>query len=97
MLGKQYSLHGAYYNALSSKPMAHGGHEGHGAEGHMGHCFDYLRQVLMCAADTNMEPLGADLGGASGWGSERTCRDYDAVVRWASKNRMSIDKYRTSG
>jgi hypothetical protein len=37
----------------------------------------------MCAADSNLEPVDAALGGVTGWGSERVCRDYGALRRWA--------------
>ena len=36
-----------------------------------------------CAADTNLEPIDWTVGGSTGWGFERQCRDYDAVVAWA--------------
>ncbi|KAK5657370.1 hypothetical protein OQA88_2940 [Cercophora sp. LCS_1] len=50
---------------------------------HSAHCFDYLRQSIMCAADTNLE--GKTETGP-GWGSKHTCKDYDAVVKWANEN-----------
>ena len=35
----------------------------------------------MCAADSNLEPVDAALGGVTGWGSEKVCRDYGALRR----------------
>ncbi len=52
---------------------------------HLRHCFDYLRQALMCAADTNLEPVDFDLGGVTGWRFEKTCRNFEAVKGWAEK------------
>ncbi|KAL3462907.1 hypothetical protein BJX64DRAFT_287886 [Aspergillus heterothallicus] len=52
---------------------------------HISHCFDYLRQTIMCAADTNLEVLEPDADGTSGWGQPRVCRDYQQVFEWASK------------
>lgn len=49
---------------------------------HSAHCFDYLRQSIMCAADTNLE---GDTETGPGWGSEHTCADYDAVLAWANE------------
>ncbi|KAI1341147.1 hypothetical protein F5Y15DRAFT_25745 [Xylariaceae sp. FL0016] len=49
---------------------------------HSAHCFDYLRQSIMCAADTNLE--GATDAGP-GWGSEHVCKDYEEVLRWADE------------
>ncbi|KAJ6035864.1 hypothetical protein N7540_000143 [Penicillium herquei] len=56
---------------------------------HMRHCFDYLRQSLMCAADATLEPVDAALGGVTGWGAERVCRDYTALAAWATERRAS--------
>ena len=54
---------------------------------HLRHCFDYLRQSLMCTADTNLEPVDFELGGVTGWNFERTCRDFRQVKEWAESNR----------
>jgi len=50
---------------------------------HSAHCFDYIRQSIMCAADTNLE--GKTEAGP-GWGSKHQCKDYDAVLKWANDN-----------
>ncbi|PQE28138.1 Tat pathway signal sequence protein [Rutstroemia sp. NJR-2017a BBW] len=55
----------------------------------MRHCFDYLRQSLICAADTTMEPVITELGGVTGWNALRTCRSYDQLKSWAEKWRVS--------
>lgn len=52
---------------------------------HVRHCFDYLRQALMCAADTNLEPVDLELRGATGWGYERTCRNFQVVKDWSDR------------
>jgi hypothetical protein len=39
----------------------------------------------MCAADTNFEDNDPVTHATTGWGSERTCRDYWAIFRWAQK------------
>lgn len=50
---------------------------------HTGHCFNYLRQGIMCAADTTLE--GKTEAGP-GEGSQHECADYDALLEWANKN-----------
>ncbi|KAI6093647.1 hypothetical protein F4821DRAFT_3110 [Hypoxylon rubiginosum] len=50
---------------------------------HIRHCIDYLRQSLMCHADTNLEAIDADLGGTRGHGSSRKCRNFSQVTEWA--------------
>ncbi|MCJ1474998.1 hypothetical protein MMC13_003658 [Lambiella insularis] len=52
---------------------------------HISHCFDYLRQALMCAVDTNLEAVDPVLGGSKGYGYARTCRDFDAVKAWSDE------------
>ncbi|KAF4628597.1 hypothetical protein G7Y89_g9558 [Cudoniella acicularis] len=58
---------------------------------HLRHCFDYLRQALMCAADTNLEPVDFELGGVTGWKYNRKCRDFEAVKDWADQWRSWPD------
>ncbi|EME81795.1 uncharacterized protein MYCFIDRAFT_50335 [Pseudocercospora fijiensis CIRAD86] len=63
-------------------------------EEHLSHCWDYLRQTLMCAGDTTLEWVGApphDLG-SSGWGYRHQCRDYAAIYTWAEKHRLTNTK-----
>ncbi|KAI1317562.1 hypothetical protein F5Y16DRAFT_148829 [Xylariaceae sp. FL0255] len=50
---------------------------------HSAHCFDYLRQSIMCSADTNLE---GKTGSGPGWGSKHICRDYDALLIWANEH-----------
>ncbi|KAI6086358.1 hypothetical protein F4821DRAFT_129464 [Hypoxylon rubiginosum] len=50
---------------------------------HSAHCIDYIRQSIMCAADTNLE--GKTEAGP-GWGSKHECADYDAVLAWANEH-----------
>jgi hypothetical protein len=57
---------------------------------HSAHCFDYLRQSILCAADTNLE---GETEGGPGWGSRHQCADYDAVLAWA--NEHSAMRWRT--
>lgn len=55
---------------------------------HVKHCFEYLRQAIMCAADTNLEPVSVDLDGntvTEPWMGERVCRDWEGVRMWAEK------------
>ncbi len=59
---------------------------------HVRHCFDYLRQTLMCNADTNLEVIDWHTGGSTGWGFERQCRDYKKVVDWAERWRYRKDQ-----
>lgn len=54
---------------------------------HSAHCFDYLRQAIMCAADTSLE--GKTEAGP-GWGSKHECTDYDALLAWADKNSVNM-------
>jgi hypothetical protein len=55
----------------------------------MRHCFDYLRQSLMCAADATLEPVDPARGGVTGWHNPRVCRDYNALAAWAAAHRVS--------
>ncbi|KAL4943308.1 hypothetical protein BDV06DRAFT_211161 [Aspergillus oleicola] len=61
------------------------------APSHIRHCFDYLRQTIMCAADTNLEVLDWEMHLTSGWGQNRICRDFEKVFEWAEKWANSSD------
>ncbi|KAK7927302.1 hypothetical protein PG985_004300 [Apiospora marii] len=50
---------------------------------HTAHCFNYLRQGIMCSADTTLE--GKTEAGP-GEGSEHECVDYDALLEWANSH-----------
>ncbi|KAF2026568.1 hypothetical protein EK21DRAFT_92312 [Setomelanomma holmii] len=50
---------------------------------HSAHCFNYVRQGLMCNADVTLE--GKTEAGP-GEGSEHECVDYDALLKWANDN-----------
>ncbi|CAN9156663.1 unnamed protein product [Alternaria alternata] len=46
---------------------------------HMIHCFDYMRQAIMCSADMALEGLETTFpdhnGGSDGWDSKHVCKD----------------------
>jgi hypothetical protein len=58
---------------------------------HIYHCFDYIRQAIMCAGDTALERArvvnGRVVRGVDGWGADHWCRDWDAIWKWAEENR----------
>lgn len=58
---------------------------------HIYHCFDYVRQALMCNGDTTLEKVrevnGRLVRGVDGWGVEHECRDYDAIYTYAEAHR----------
>lgn len=60
---------------------------------HLAHCFDYLRQGVMCAGDMTLEPAfeltGEDAGvqGVNGWGVEHQCRNYQTMYDFAEEHR----------
>ncbi|KAI1408817.1 hypothetical protein F5Y13DRAFT_194066 [Hypoxylon sp. FL1857] len=58
---------------------------------HLNHCFDYLRQGIMCCGDVALEgeqttfPEGFD--GSDGWDAKHVCKNYDEVYEYLEKNR----------
>ncbi|POS77077.1 hypothetical protein DHEL01_v204538 [Diaporthe helianthi] len=60
-------------------------------QGHLPHCFEYLRQNIMCCGDTALEgqqttfPEG--FVGSDGWDAKHVCKDYDAIYRHLEENR----------
>ncbi|KAI0834882.1 hypothetical protein F5Y06DRAFT_306482 [Hypoxylon sp. FL0890] len=58
---------------------------------HLGHCFDYLRQGIMCCGDVALEgeqttfPHGFD--GSDGWDAKHVCKNYDEIYDYLERNR----------
>ncbi|CRG89182.1 hypothetical protein PISL3812_06218 [Talaromyces islandicus] len=81
------ALRQVYYAAIDDTlPPDHEEHSHLTDPHHVRHCFDYLRQSLMCSADTNLETVDKELKGVTGWGFDRTCRDYESVKAWAEEH-----------
>ncbi|KAI0868266.1 hypothetical protein GGS24DRAFT_482894 [Hypoxylon argillaceum] len=81
-----WSIHQSFYTILHTTP-------GEAADlhdfPHIRHCFDYIRQGLMCSADTSLEPVDMVLGGVTGWNSTHICRDFSSVAQWAEDHRTN--------
>lgn len=72
---------------------------------HMDHCFEYIRQAIMCSGDVALEgaattfPLGEngeDLGGSDGWDAKHVCRDYGQVYEYLEKRTINHMKWISS-
>jgi hypothetical protein len=59
---------------------------------HIRHCFEYLRQSLICLADSNLEAMDFDAQGVLGWKTERTCRNFGELRAWADTWGISREK-----
>ncbi|KAF3013785.1 hypothetical protein E8E14_010702 [Neopestalotiopsis sp. 37M] len=59
---------------------------------HLAHCFDYIRQAIMCAGDIALEgkettfPKG--FIGSDGWDAKHVCKSYDEVLEYLNTNRV---------
>ncbi|KAF7196883.1 Oxidase ustYa [Pseudocercospora fuligena] len=83
-----HSIMDAYNQMAQGLPPHHGGHmireEDH--SWHLGHCFDYIRQGIMCCGDTALEgaatmfPEGKE--GSDGWNTYHVCKAYPEVKGW---------------
>lgn len=49
---------------------------------HTRHCIDFLRQMLMCNADTTIEFSDPDLHGIVGFGVKHQCKQWDQIKQW---------------
>ncbi|KUJ18803.1 uncharacterized protein LY89DRAFT_706441 [Mollisia scopiformis] len=63
---------------------------------HMIHCFDYMRQAIMCSADMALEGLETTFpdhnGGSDGWDSKHICKDYGQVIDYLESVRAYDDQ-----
>ncbi|KAL1897922.1 hypothetical protein Sste5346_003774 [Sporothrix stenoceras] len=56
---------------------------------HARHCFNYIRQTIMCVADTTLEGVNPDSERpeTARVGAHRVCKDYSQVQAWAQAHR----------
>ncbi|PHH93025.1 hypothetical protein CDD83_2135 [Cordyceps sp. RAO-2017] len=57
---------------------------------HLIHCWDYLRQSIMCAGDTSLEWVSEHQplpNATTGWGFQHTCKNFDTIYNWAEQHR----------
>ncbi|KAH8757165.1 hypothetical protein F5882DRAFT_523755 [Hyaloscypha sp. PMI_1271] len=52
---------------------------------HTSHCVEYLRQSILCAADTSMEGETGAWPDSTAWGQRHTCKDYNALMEMANE------------
>jgi len=62
---------------------------------HIKHCFDYLRQAIMCAGDLSLENgtlvNGSIIPHVGGWGAQHQCRDWQTVFDFTASHRPPSD------
>jgi len=60
---------------------------------HVDHCFDYLRQSIMCYGDTALEGIAntfpEGVVGVDGWNVKHVCKNYDTLISYAELNRAT--------
>ncbi|KAI9146896.1 Oxidase ustYa [Paramyrothecium foliicola] len=86
------SVHGSKANVFGEEELS-GTELKHQQMIHIGHCFDYLRQAIMCAGDMTLEgamllPNG-EVGpaGVDGWGATHQCRSWEQAVEWTIEHK----------
>ncbi|KAH8731656.1 hypothetical protein GQ44DRAFT_699072 [Phaeosphaeriaceae sp. PMI808] len=61
-------------------------------ESHVDHCFDYLRQAIMCAGDLSLEhSVRLNEPGFDGWGTAHQCAAWDAMWDAAMERRYDTN------
>jgi hypothetical protein len=72
---------------------------------HLNHCFEYMRQAIMCAGDVALEGAsttfppfdnGEDRGGSDGWDAKHVCKDYGQVYDYLEKSTINHWKWISS-
>lgn len=59
-------------------------------ERHVTHCFDYLRQSVLCAGDAALEGESEAVKGMTdGWGATHMCKKKSEWMNWVVDNRFS--------
>jgi hypothetical protein len=55
---------------------------------HRAHCVEYLRQSILCSADTTLEGETGAWARSTGWGQTHSCVDLDALTAWTNERAM---------
>lgn len=55
---------------------------------HRAHCVEYLRQSILCSADTTLEGETGAWAKSTGWGQTHSCVDFDALTEYANERAM---------
>ena len=63
---------------------------GHERTEHVKHCFEYLRQTLLCTADSTVEPASSMVDNhlSEGRDAPRQCKDFAELRHWTEDRRM---------
>ena len=91
----QGMLRDAFHRAIAAMNDASFHHplETNSTSDHLEHCFDYLRQGIMCAGDLTLESARVEKDGSriqvDGWGIAHQCRDWNAIKTFAIEHRAS--------
>ncbi|TGO80066.1 hypothetical protein BPOR_1827g00020 [Botrytis porri] len=70
-------------------------HAENSANARVQHCLEYLRQSLMCTADTTVEPVGRGSKGKAivqGFGTQHLCKDFHQLIEWTSQWENPFEK-----
>jgi hypothetical protein len=55
---------------------------------HTSHCFNYIRQAILCALDTALEGAGDGVGVADGSAQVHVCRSHQQSIDWLEDRRL---------
>ena len=87
-------------NAHHSRDETHSNEHSHKqvhvhSHDHVDHCFQYLRQSLLCCGDTALEGQDprTDKPGTDGTGAVHVCKDFDGIMAWADSQRLVDAKH----
>ncbi|KAK1510459.1 uncharacterized protein CCOS01_15290 [Colletotrichum costaricense] len=62
-------------------------------EEHKAHCFNYVRQALMCFADSTAEGhIEGDTHRVADHGVMHVCNDFDALLAWSKEPERALPK-----
>ncbi|KAF2644789.1 hypothetical protein P280DRAFT_487317 [Massarina eburnea CBS 473.64] len=97
-----YTIIEAYNTLQVSYPIDPSGKPPIHMSWHINHCFEYMRQAIMCAGDVALEGAattfpkgknGEDLGGSDGWDAKHVCKNYGEVYKYLEERTVYHGKW----
>ena len=64
-----------------------------GFMGHVGHCLDYMRQMIVCTGDLTVEPVNVRSPENGELMATHHCRDWEMAIEWGCDGKRAQDTY----
>jgi len=87
-LDANVSLYQLYYHVDTYHQLIVHGVTGEEDPHHAAHCFEYLRNSILCSADMTLEGQPSTMQAGDGPGQAHVCRNREEAIAWIEARRV---------